>query len=129
MKAFGAENIKAFKELTEWLGNLPVQRVAQVNGNRYALAHAVFDNEMYQWSPQFNLKEAQDYYHTFCILNKEMFNMKQHKLNAQTLAILRENSLYNEMFKDFISNIFGKILTEESNRYWIKGIKQNSKIS
>lgn len=99
LKTFGAENIKAFKELTEWLGSLPVQRVVTVNGQIYALAHAVFDNEMYQWSKYFNLKEAQDYYHTFCILDKELFNIKNKKLNAQTLAILRENSLYNEMFK------------------------------
>ena len=47
---------------------------------------------------------------------------------GKKIEILKNIKLYNEIFKDFISNIFGKILTEESNRYWIKGIKQNTKV-
>ena len=46
---------------------------------------------------------------------------------GKKIEFLKNLKLYNEIFKDFISNIFGKILTEESNHYWIKGIKQNSK--
>lgn len=70
----------------------------------------------------------------FCILmndqdNSDLFLMTN-DLNsdlAQKIEFLKNIKLYNEVFKDYVSNIFAKILTEESNHYWIKGIKQNSK--
>ena len=70
----------------------------------------------------------------FCILmndqdNSDLFLMTN-DLNsdlAQKIEFLKNIKLYNEAFKDYVSNIFAKILTEESNHYWIKGIKQNSK--
>ena len=71
----------------------------------------------------------------FCILmndqesSGEIFLMTN-DINSdlgKKIEFLKNIKLYNEVFKDYISNIFGKILTEESNRYWIKGIKQNAK--
>ena len=47
-----------FEELAYWLGNQPMQMKVNINGNRYALAHAIFDDEIYQWDPQFNLEKA-----------------------------------------------------------------------
>ena len=72
---------------------------------------------------------------SFCILmndnNNDLFLMTN-DLNSdlrEKIEFLKNIKLYNEIFKDFISNTFGKILTEESNRYWIKGIKNNKKIN
>ena len=70
----------------------------------------------------------------FCILmndqdNSDLFLMTN-DLNSdlvQKIEFLKNIKLYNEVFKDYVSNIFAKILNEESNHYWIKGIKQNSK--
>ena len=72
----------------------------------------------------------------FCILMNDQENGNElflitNDINSELgkkIEILKNIKLYNEIFKDFISNIFGKILTEESNRYWIKGIKQNTKV-
>ena len=70
----------------------------------------------------------------FCILMNDQDNcdlfLMTNDLNsdlAQKIEFLKNIKLYNEVFKDYVSNIFAKILTEESNHYWIKGIKQNSK--
>jgi len=68
----------------------------------------------------------------FCILmndqdNSDLFLMTN-DLNsdlAQKIEFLKNIKLYNETFKDYVSNMFAKILNEESNHYWIKGIKQN----
>ena len=70
----------------------------------------------------------------FCILMNDHENndllLMNNDLNselAKKIEFLRNIKLYNEVFKDFVSNIFGKILTEESTHYWIKGIKKNTK--
>ena len=70
----------------------------------------------------------------FCILmndheNNDIF-LTSNDLNpdfAKKIEFLRNVKLYNEVIKDFISNIFGRILTEESNHYWIKGINKTLK--
>ena len=72
----------------------------------------------------------------FCILINDQENsgelfLMTNDINSdlgKKIEFLKNIKLYNEIFKDFVSNIFGKILTEESNRYWIKGIKQNIKV-
>jgi hypothetical protein len=70
----------------------------------------------------------------FCIIMNDHENndilLMSNDLNsdlAKKIEFLRNVKLYNEIFKDFISNIFGKILLEESNHYWIKGIKKSIK--
>lgn len=45
-------------ELIEWLGERPIQKVLTEGGYNYALSHAVFDNELYNKDPEFNLKKA-----------------------------------------------------------------------
>ena len=47
-----------FEELTYWLGSQPMQMKFDINENSYALAHAIFDDEIYQWDPEFNLEKA-----------------------------------------------------------------------
>lgn len=72
----------------------------------------------------------------FCILMNDQENsdmlLMTNDLNSELvkkIEFLKNIKLYNEVFKDFISNSFAKIITDESNRYWIKGLKQNSKIN
>lgn len=48
------------EELTEWLGNQPIQMRAKYGENSYALAHAFFDPKLYQYDSQFNLEKAYD---------------------------------------------------------------------
>lgn len=45
-------------EMISWLGNCPVQKIVNENGIRYALGHAVFDNELYKFDPKFNMNKA-----------------------------------------------------------------------
>ena len=61
--------------------------------------------------------------------NYEIFDMNV-DLNSdlgKRIELLKNIKLYNEIFKDFSSNIFSKILNDESNHYWIKGIKNSPK--
>lgn len=44
--------------LIEWLGNCPIQKKIKENGRDYALGHAMFDEELYQKYPNFNLRNA-----------------------------------------------------------------------
>ena len=66
----------------------------------------------------------------FCILindNSNVFFLLSNDINSdlsKKLEFLKNIKLYNEIFKDSISNTFGKKLTEESNRYWIKRNKE-----
>ena len=46
---------------------------------------------------------------------------------GKRIEFLKNIKLYNEIFKDYTSNIFTRIINNESNHYWIKGIKQNTK--
>ena len=61
--------------------------------------------------------------------NYEIFemNIDLNKELGKRIEFLKNIKLYNEMIKDFLSNIFSKILNDESNHYWIKGIKSNIK--
>lgn len=42
---------KTFDELTEWLKKIPLQRIHEYNGKRYALAHAFFNQTIYDKKP------------------------------------------------------------------------------
>lgn len=46
------------EELMDWLGNQPIQKKTDINNTRYALAHAWFDNELYNKDKDFNLEKA-----------------------------------------------------------------------
>ena len=45
-------------ELIDWLGNCPIQMKVEGIKHNYALAHAMFDEELYNEDPKFNLKKA-----------------------------------------------------------------------
>lgn len=46
------------EELIDWLGSQPIQKKARVNGIDYALAHAYFDDELYNYDKNFNLEKG-----------------------------------------------------------------------
>ena len=75
----------------------------------------------------FNIDEISKFEYLMSDNNNDIFDMTV-DLNTELgkrIELLKNLKLYNEIFKDFSSNIFGKILNDESNHYWIKGIKQN----
>lgn len=45
-------------DLINWLGEQPIQKKIKVNNTRYALAHACFDEDLYNYDSEFNLKKA-----------------------------------------------------------------------
>lgn len=47
-------------ELIDWLGKCPIQRTVHIGENKYALAHAIFDTELYKKDRDFNLEKAFD---------------------------------------------------------------------
>lgn len=57
-------NQPLFDELFNWLGNLPIQRIHEYNGQKYALAHALFNQRIYDENPSFNLKDLYDMSYT-----------------------------------------------------------------
>lgn len=44
-------------ELIEWLGDLPLQRVHEYNDKKYVMAHALFNQRLYDSIPDFSLKK------------------------------------------------------------------------
>lgn len=48
------------QELTNWLGNQPIQKVLKENNTNYALAHAIFDTKLYTEDKNFNMAKAYD---------------------------------------------------------------------
>ena len=46
-----------YRNLINWLENLPLQRMHKYNGKYYALAHAFFDQILYNKNPNYNLRE------------------------------------------------------------------------
>ena len=61
--------------------------------------------------------------------NYEIFDMNV-DLNSdlgKRIELLKNIKLYNEIFKDFFFFFFSKILNDESNHYWLKGIKNSPK--
>lgn len=50
------QNKEQAEELIEWLGNLPMQRIHEYNNQKYALAHAFFNQWLYDNKPDFSLE-------------------------------------------------------------------------
>ena len=46
------------EELIDWLGSCPIQMKTRNNKYNYALAHAMFDEKLYNEDPQYNLRKA-----------------------------------------------------------------------
>ena len=51
------QSSKELKELINWLGNLPLQKEHYYNGQRYVLAHALFDEKLYNDNKNFSLED------------------------------------------------------------------------
>ena len=77
----------------------------------------------------FNKEEIDNFDYFLSDKNNEIFDMEVDLNTAlgKRIEFLKNIKLYNEIFKDFSSNIFSKILNDESNHFWIKGIKQDPK--
>lgn len=45
-------------ELIDWLGRQPIQQKTNINNIDYALAHAYFDDDLYQYDKNFNLEKG-----------------------------------------------------------------------
>lgn len=50
-------NPKRFEELMNWLGSLPIQREHYFEGKRYVLAHALFNEKLFQKNKYFSLED------------------------------------------------------------------------
>ena len=50
-------NPDKIRELGEWLGKQPLQMTHEYKGQKYALAHALFDKKIYEKNPNFGLKD------------------------------------------------------------------------
>lgn len=50
------ENPHRFYELIEWLGSLPIQRKHTHKGKTYSLAHAFFNQQIYEQDPNYSLE-------------------------------------------------------------------------
>lgn len=49
------DNPEKYNDLITWLGSLPIQRMHQYDGQVYALAHAFFDQKLFDDDPNYNL--------------------------------------------------------------------------
>lgn len=77
-----SRNIKS-EELIDWLGEQPIQKKMDINNRRFAIAHAYFDDELYNIDKNFNLKKA---------LQLEICGKGQTALNTfRTIMWYREN--------------------------------------
>ena len=50
----------SLENFIDWLGNQPIQTIRRENDVNYALAHAVFDTNLYNYNKSFCLKDALD---------------------------------------------------------------------
>lgn len=50
-------NFPKFKELFDWLGNLPLQRTHYYDGVEYVLGHAKFNQKLYDINPNYSLND------------------------------------------------------------------------
>lgn len=51
------KNHDKYQKLINWLGNLPIQVTLSYNGKTYCLAHALFNQKIYDKNPSFSLKQ------------------------------------------------------------------------
>ena len=57
VKSLLSRNRSLFNELYSWLGSLPIQSRHYYNGVEYNAAHALFNEELYEKKPKFNLAD------------------------------------------------------------------------
>ena len=76
---------KTFDELFEWLGNQPLQMKIEVNNTKYALAHALFNNKVYEENKNYNLKDLEEHKTNKDILNIIWFRKNNDSYDNITL--------------------------------------------
>ena len=57
MDEMRVNNSQKFHELMNWLGELPLQRIHEYDGKKYALAHAFFNQKVYEEKPYLSLED------------------------------------------------------------------------
>ena len=71
-------DLDRLNSLMTWLGNLPIQRVHDFNGQRYVLANAFFNKTLYEENPNYSLNDMENlpinekYNKLFCVLCSEL---------------------------------------------------------
>ena len=58
---FGDKWAKKFEEMIEWIGRQPIQVSHTFDGKKYVLAHALFNQKLYDYNPNLCLKDYFDY--------------------------------------------------------------------
>ena len=64
IKELNKSNKPLYDELFDWLGSLPIQRIHEYNGQKYALAHALFNQRIYDENKDLTLKDLYDLSYT-----------------------------------------------------------------
>ena len=54
-------NLNKFNELMDWLGKQPLQRIVESNNKKYCLAHAFFDQKLYNENSLLCLDDCKDF--------------------------------------------------------------------
>ena len=75
-----------FKKLINWLGNLPIQRVYEVDGQKYCFAHALFNQKIYDTNPLFSLSD--------------FYNLKDYNYNSRYAQIFWFRKYEDDYRKD-----------------------------
>ena len=75
-----------FKKLINWLGNLPIQRVHEVDGQKYCFAHALFNQKIYDTNPLFSLSD--------------FYNLKDYNYNSRYAQIFWFRKYEDDYRKD-----------------------------
>ena len=75
-----------FRKLINWLGNLPIQRVYEVDGQKYCFAHALFNQKIYDTNPLFSLSD--------------FYNLKDYNYNSRYAQIFWFRKYEDDYRKD-----------------------------
>lgn len=60
-KEFGEEGAKKIEEMLDWIAEQPIQAIHEFDGQKYVLAHALFNQKLYDYNPKLCLKDYYDY--------------------------------------------------------------------
>ena len=81
-------NRNKFEKLLNWLGNLPLQlKIKNSSGNTYCLAHALFNEKLYQKNSGYNLRD---------LYRASKNNPKEYQENSLVLWFRKGKDSYNK---------------------------------
>ena len=96
-----SDNPEKYKDLIDWLGNLPIQRIHQFDGQTYALAHAFFDQKLYNEDPDYNLNKYFSNSHKRASGERVLWFRKQDVFGrSKSIADDKVNNVERKIIKD-----------------------------